>query len=144
MIQNLPNTRRRLLLSTTVVTVAALSACSSVWRSPGFEGADATQLAILENLSSSKVSVTRINGVSTGIGGWKRLELKPGSTTVGLDLFSSFGTLPQGMVQLVFEAQAGQLYQLRWQLVQNSNGKRYWRGWIIDAATGKNVSKSVR
>lgn len=121
-----------------------LTGCASTWRSPGAEGADTKQLAILTSTPTQTV-VVGINGKRPGFGVWGRFELQPGITQLDVaPNAAKVGTIKGGSVRIGFQAEAGRQYRLLAGSVYQGEGNVRWRPWIVDEATGKTVSKPVQ
>lgn len=95
-----------------------LGGCATVYRSPGGEKADVSQLAVLHN-DPKFVKVVAINGESPGLGNWERFELVPGRYEVEVKPDTrSMGTIRGGSVQLVLQAEPGHVYRLFSEVIQ--------------------------
>ena len=120
-------------------TLALLSGCASVYRTPGAEASKLADLAVLEyNGDIAGVGVSEVDGKYRGVGIFRRFELVPGDRSVTVYLANY--TIKAMPITLKFSAQAGSTYDLLYEVRPTSTRAGNWNAWIIDKQSGKTVS----
>lgn len=134
----------RLPLALCLAASLALAACGSVYRMPGAESVPASQIAVLHEMKgqTESVGVTAIDGTSRGWGLFERFELVPGERTLTVQLFK--GNTNSTPMKLRFRAEAGEHYELKYQIVPTGAMSGTWNARVVSRRDGKNVSEVVR
>lgn len=132
---------RHLLIA---VTVIALSGCATVYRTPGAEGVNLKDLAVLEFTGNKAVGINpiEVDGKHRGNGFISRYELTAGEHTM-LVALNIFGTASKN-ITLAFRVDAGREYELKHEISKTGVDHGTWRTWIEEKGTGRVVSRPLQ
>jgi hypothetical protein len=129
-----------------IATIAiALSGCATVYRTPGAEGANAKDLAILEFNGNKAVGINpiEVDGKHRGNGFISRYELTAGEHTMTVALNIGIGVASKN-ITLGFRVDAGREYELKYEIEKKSVDQGIWRTWIEEKSTGQVVSSTLK
>jgi hypothetical protein len=119
-----------------LILSVAISACASVYRSPGSESLSPSEIAVIDhkNPLGSDTVIEDIDGKWRGVGIIKRYELSPGehSITVAVNKYGYTG----GKITGWFQAQAGRVYVI--DAILDTTAMR-WGISITDKELGRRV-----
>lgn len=125
----------------TYVCIASvlLLGCSNVYRTPGYETAKTSELALLEHRDpkESGVIIGDIDGKWRGLGAKNVYELSPGEHSITASVFK--GDFRSANMTRWFKADTGGMYEFI-SIVDMANMK--WNFHVVDKKTSKNVDYS--
>jgi len=127
-----------------VATFVVGCAGTAVYRGAGTEALPLAAVATLENnypASLGGVNIIEIDGKHRGFGLFREYQLTPGTHTLMYE-FTRYGfVLEKGnRVDLKFEVESGQRYEIKYSLQQTTFNKGVFETWIEDMRTGRRVS----
>ena len=130
------------IIAALVLATSLLNACAtSAYRSPSAKIQPVSQLAVLEyngTFGGGGVNIVKVDGKHRGIGLIRRYELAPGERSLKI-LLNIYATISEPIV-LTFTAEAGQIYELKYEIKPHGDKDGTWRVWIENKQTGQSVA----
>jgi hypothetical protein len=120
----------------TYLLLLTILGCTSVQQYEGNKKPD-DEISILTK-PKDNIIISHINGNHRGLGTSDRYDFLPGQTTltVGYIASNSSTITSTKPIDLIVKFEAGKRYTLKYSL-----SNRSWKAWVIDAQSGKVVSK---